>query len=124
MARIVQKFGGTSVGDLDRIRHVAQIVKAEYERGNEVAVVLSAMAGVTNDLVAKVNAISRLHDTREYDVVVASGEQVTCGLMAIALQDIGVPARSWLGWQVPIRTDEVHGKARIRDIDAQRMIGQ
>lgn len=124
MARIVQKFGGTSVGDIDRIRHVAGLVKAEYERGNEVAVVLSAMSGVTNDLVAKVNEISRLHDTREYDVVVASGEQVTCGLMAIALQDIGVSARSWLGWQVPVRTDEAHGKARIKDIDPARMMSQ
>lgn len=124
MARIVQKFGGTSVGDLDRIRHVAGRVKAEYDRGNEVAVVLSAMSGVTNDLVSKVNEISRLHDTREYDVVVASGEQVTCGLMALALQGIGVPARSWLGWQVPVRTDDVHGKARIADIDPSRMIGQ
>jgi len=124
MARIVQKFGGTSVGDLDRIRHVAGRVKAEYDCGNEVAVVLSAMSGVTNDLVSKVNEISRLHDTREYDVVVASGEQVTCGLMALALQAIGVPARSWLGWQVPVRTDDVHGKARIADIDPSRMIGQ
>ena len=124
MARIVQKFGGTSVGDLERIRHAAGRVKAEYDRGNEVAVVLSAMSGVTNDLVSKVNAISRLHDTREYDVVVASGEQVTCGLMAIALQDIGVPARSWLGWQVPFQTDDVHGKARITDIDPSRMMAQ
>ena len=124
MARIVQKFGGTSVGDLDRIRHVAARVKTEYDRGNEVAVVLSAMSGVTNDLVSQVNAISRLHDTREYDVVVASGEQVTCGLMAIALQDLGVPARSWLGWQVPFKTDDVHGKARIADINASRMIAQ
>ena len=122
MARIVQKFGGTSVGDLDRIRHVAARVKTEYDRGNEVAVVLSAMSGVTNDLVSQVYAISRLHDTREYDVVVASGEQVTCGLMAIALQDLGVPARSWLGWQVPFNTDDVHGKARIADINASRMI--
>ena len=124
MARIVQKFGGTSVGDLDRIRHVAARVETEYDRGNEVAVVLSAMSGVTNDLVSQVNAISRLHDTREYDVVVASGEQVTCGLMAIALQDLGVPARSWLGWQVPFNTDDVHGKARIADINASRMIAQ
>ena len=124
MARIVQKFGGTSIGDLERIRHVAGRVKAEYDRGNEVAVVLSAMSGVTNDLVSKVNEISRLHDTREYDVVVASGEQVTCGLMAIALQDIGVPARSWLGWQVPFQTDDVHGKARITDIDPSRMMAQ
>lgn len=124
MARIVQKFGGTSVGDLERIQHAAGIVKAEYERGNEVAVVLSAMSGVTNDLVGKVNEISRLHDTREYDVVVASGEQVTVGLMAIALQNIGVPARSWLGWQVPVHTDDVHGKARIKGVDPQGIIGQ
>ncbi|NKB56084.1 MAG: aspartate kinase [Alphaproteobacteria bacterium] len=124
MARIVQKFGGTSVGDLDRIRHVASRVKAEYDRGNEIAVVPSAMSGVTNDLVGKVNAISRLHDTREYDVVVASGEQVTCGLLAIALQAIGVPARSWLGWQVPVHTDEVHGKARISGVDPQNIAGQ
>jgi len=124
MARIVLKFGGTSVGDLERIQHAAGIVKAEYERGNEVAVVLSAMSGVTNDLVGKVNEISRLHDTREYDVVVASGEQVTVGLMAIALQNIGVPARSWLGWQVPVHTDDVHGKARIKDVDPQGIIRQ
>lgn len=124
MARIVQKFGGTSVGDLERIQHAAGIVKAEYERGNEVAVVLSAMSGVTNDLVGKVNEISRLHDTREYDVVVASGEQVTVGLMALALQNIGVPARSWLGWQVPVMTDDVHGKARIKDVDPKGIIGQ
>ena len=124
MARIVQKFGGTSVADLERIRHVAGRVKAEYDRGNEVAVVLSAMSGVTNDLVLKVSEISRLHDSREYDVVVASGEQVTCGLMALALQDIGVPARSWLGWQVPFHTDDVHGKARIVDVDASRIVGQ
>ena len=82
------------------------------------------MSGVTNDLVLKVNEISRLHDTREYDVVVASGEQVTCGLMALALQDIGVPARSWLGWQVPFHTDDVHGKARIVDVDASRIVSQ
>lgn len=124
MARIVQKFGGTSVGDLERIRHVAGRVKVEYDWGNEVAVVLSAMSGVTNDLVSKVNQISRLHDAREYDLVVASGEQVSCGLMAIALQELGVPARSWLGWQIPIHTDDVHGKARITGIDPSRMVGQ
>jgi len=124
MARIVQKFGGTSVGDLERIRHVAGRVKVEYDWGNEVAVVLSAMSGVTNDLVSKVNQISRLHDAREYDLVVASGEQVSCGLMAIALQELGVPARSWLGWQIPIHTDDAHGKARITGIDPSRMVGQ
>ncbi|MBI08925.1 MAG: aspartate kinase [Rhodospirillaceae bacterium] len=124
MARIVQKFGGTSVGDLERIRHVAGRVKVEYDWGNEVAVVLSAMSGVTNDMVSKVNEISRLHDAREYDLVVASGEQVSCGLMAIALQELGVPARSWLGWQIPIHTDDAHGKARITGIDPSRMVGQ
>ncbi len=124
MARIVQKFGGTSVADLDRIRHVAGRIKAEYDRGNEVAVVLSAMSGVTSDLVGKVHEISRLHDTREYDVVVASGEQVTCGLMALALQNMGVPARSWLGWQVPVDTDDVHGKARITGIGGEKIVAQ
>ena len=85
MARIVLKFGGTSVGDLDRIRHVATLVKAEYDRGHELTVVPSAMSGVTNALVEKVNAVSRMHDTREYDAVVSSGEQVTAGLLALAL---------------------------------------
>jgi aspartate kinase len=116
MARIVQKFGGTSVRDLDRIKNVARRVKREVDAGNEIAVVVSAMAGVTNQLVDWVNGASRLHDAREYDVVVASGEQVTAGLLAVALQDLGVNARSWLGWQIPIRTDGVHGKARIGEI--------
>ena len=124
MGRIVQKFGGTSVGDLDRIRHVAGLVKREYDRGNEVAVVLSAMSGITNDLVGKVNSISPLHDTREYDVVVATGEQVTCGLMALALQNLGVPARSWMGWQVPVHTDDVHGKARITGIGIDGIVSR
>jgi len=122
MARIVQKFGGTSVGDLDRIRHVATLVKAEYDRGNEVTVVPSAMAGVTNGLIENVNAISRLHDTREYDAIVSTGEQVTAGLLALALQNIGVPARSWAAWQLPLRTDDMHGKARIKEIDAGKII--
>ncbi len=116
MARIVQKFGGTSVRDLDRIKNVARRVKREADAGNEIAVVVSAMAGVTNQLVDWVGGTSRLHDAREYDVVVASGEQVTAGLLALALQDLGVNARSWLGWQIPIRTDGVHGKARIAEI--------
>ena len=124
MARIVQKFGGTSVGDLDRILHVAQLVKREFDQGNDVAVVLSAMSGITNDLVAKVNAISPLHDTREYDTVVATGEQVTCGLMALALQNLGIQARSWLGWQVPIHTDDVHGKARITGVDTEGIVSR
>src|SRR5262245_50149950 len=111
MARIVLKFGGTSVGDTDRIKNVASKVKAEVERGNEVAVVVSAMSGATNQLVKWVNEIAPLHDAREYDVVVATGEQVTIGLLAMALQQMGVKARSWVSWQIPIRTDQAHAKA-------------
>jgi aspartate kinase len=117
MARIVQKFGGTSVGDIERIKNAAQRVKREVDAGNEVVVVVSAMAGATNQLVDWTRAISGLHDTREYDTVVASGEQVTAGLMALALHDLSIDARSWLGWQIPIRTDGVHGKARIEAIE-------
>ncbi len=117
MALIVQKFGGTSVGDLDRIRNVAARVKAEVESGNEVAVVVSAMAGTTNQLVSWARDIGPMHDAREYDTIVATGEQVTVGLLAIALQNLGVDARSWLGWQIPVHTDEVHGAARIQSID-------
>jgi aspartate kinase len=122
MAKIVMKFGGTSVADLDRIRHVAGLVKREVDRGNHVAVVVSAMAGETNKLVGWVRELSPLHDAREYDVVVASGEQVSAGLMAIALQNIGVSARSWMGWQIPVRTSAIHSAARIESIDAEGMI--
>ena len=118
MARIVQKFGGTSVADLDRIRNVAQRVKAEVDAGHEVAVVVSAMSGTTNQLVEWATTVGAVHDAREYDAIVATGEQVTVGLLAIALQNLGVDARSWLGWQVPIHTDDVHGAARIDHIDA------
>src|SRR5438105_2190133 len=121
MARIVQKFGGTSVADVARIKNVARRVKCQVDRGNEVAVVVSAMAGATNQLVDWTRDTSRLHDAREYDVVVASGEQVTAGLLSLALQDLGVDARSWLGWQIPIRTDDVHGKARIETIDVTEL---
>ena len=117
MALIVQKFGGTSVGDLDRIRNVASRVKSEVESGNQVAVVVSAMAGTTNQLVSWARDIGPMHDAREYDTIVATGEQVTVGLLAIALQNLGVDARSWLGWQIPVHTDEVHGAARIQSID-------
>jgi len=122
MSRIVMKFGGTSVADLDRIRNVAARVRREVDAGNEVAVVVSAMAGVTNQLVAWCQGLSPLHDAREYDTVVATGEQVTTGLLAIALQEIGVEARSWQGWQIPIRTDNAHGKARIAGIDGAELI--
>ncbi len=121
MARLVLKFGGTSVGDVDRIKNVARRVKAVVEQGNEVAVVVSAMSGATNQLVKWTTEVARLHDTREYDTVVATGEQVTIGLLAIALQEIGVPARSWMGWQVPIRTDGAHGSARIESIDTSEI---
>ncbi len=121
MARIVQKFGGTSVQDVERIKVVAERVKATVEAGHEVAVVVSAMAGVTDQLAEWVTGISPLHDAREYDTVVASGEQVTSGLLALALQGVGVPARSWLGWQVPVRTDDSHGKASIAKIEADEL---
>jgi len=117
MAKIAMKFGGTSVADLDRIRHVASLVAKEVSRGHQVAVVVSAMAGETNKLVGWTREISPLHDAREYDVVVAAGEQITAGLLAVALGAIGVPARSWTGWQIPIRTSAMHGSARIEGID-------
>ena len=134
MAIIAMKFGGTSVADLDRIRHVAGLVKREVERGNKVAVVVSAMAGETNKLVAWTNEAARptldaadgkllqpIPDQREYDVVVAAGEQVTAGLLAITLNAMGVKARSWLGWQIPIETSAVHGSARIEGVPATDM---
>jgi aspartate kinase len=122
MPRIVMKFGGTSVADLDRIREVALRVKREHNAGNQVAVVVSAMAGATNRLVGWCQTLAPLHDAREYDAVVATGEQVTAGLLAIALQEIGIEARSWQGWQIPIRTDAAHAKARIVSIDASDLI--
>jgi aspartate kinase len=122
MARLVMKFGGTSVADLDRIRNVARHVRREINAGQEVAVVTSAMAGETNKLVALCRAASVLHDAREYDAVVSSGEQVTAGLLAIVLQNMGIDARSWLGWQVPIHTDAAHGVARIADIRTETLL--
>lgn len=121
MALIVQKFGGTSVADIERIRNVANIVKREYDRGNQVVVVVSAMSGKTNELVAWSEALSKLDNDealKEYDSVVSSGEQVTSGLLALALQSMGLKARSWLGWQVGLITSSMHGKARINDIRA------
>jgi aspartate kinase len=121
MSLVVMKFGGTSVASLERIRNVAQHVKREVDAGNRVAVVVSAMAGVTNQLVAWVREASPLHDAREYDAVVATGEQVTAGLLAIVLQSIGIQARSWQGWQIPIVTDAAHGAARIREIPGEKV---
>ncbi len=121
MARIVVKFGGTSVADPAKIEKAADKVVREVERGHEVAVAISAMSGVTNQLVEYCNSITKDHDVREYDTVVSSGEQVTAGLMAIALQKRGISARSWMGWQVPILSDEVHSKARIQGINTDAM---
>jgi aspartate kinase len=117
VARIVMKFGGTSMAGTERIRSVARRVAREVAAGHQVAVVVSAMAGETDRLVGFCKEASPLYDPREYDVVVASGEQVTSGLLAIALQAQGVRARSWLGWQLPIRTSDAHASARIEDID-------
>jgi aspartate kinase len=116
------KFGGTSVADLDRIRNVARHVKREVDAGYDVAVIVSAMAGVTNQLVAWCKDAAALHDAREYDAVVATGEQVTAGLLAIVLEGMGVNARSWQGWQLPILTSNVHGSARINDINGAEIV--
>jgi aspartate kinase len=122
MARLVMKFGGTSVANIERIRNVARHVKREVDEGHEVAVVVSAMSGKTNELVGWVNEANKHYDPREYDAVVASGEQVTSGLLAIVLQEMGIPARSWQGWQIPIETNDAHGSARIARIDGAGLI--
>ncbi len=127
MSRLVMKFGGTSVADLERIRRVARLVAAEVATGKSVAVVVSAMSGKTNELVAWTDGAGRAAEglpesDDEYDAVVASGEQVTAGLLAMTLRNLGLNARSWMGWQVPILTDEAHGKARIDDIPADNLL--
>ena len=121
MALIVHKYGGTSVADLDRINAVADRVKATVDAGDRVAVVVSAMAGTTDRLVSLVRSAAPLHDAREYDTVASAGEQITAGLLALALQSRGVTARSWLGWQIPIRTDGGHGRARIEEIETDEL---
>ncbi len=118
MSRIVMKFGGTSVADLARIRYSARHIKREVDAGHQIAVVVSAMAGTTNQLIEWCNEASSLHDAREYDAVVSTGEQVSAGLLAIILQDMGISARSFSGWQVPIKTSNVHGAARIEGIES------
>jgi aspartate kinase len=118
MGRLVMKFGGTSVADVERIRNVARHVEREVRAGQEIAVVVSAMAGTTDQLAGWCRQAAHVHDAREYDAIVASGEQITSGLLAIVLQDMGIPARSWQGWQVAVKTDGVHGAARIVSIDA------
>ncbi len=122
MARLVLKFGGTSVANIDRIRNVARHVKREVDAGHEVAVVVSAMSGKTNELVGWVSEAAPLYDKAEYDAVVASGELVTAGLLAIVLKGMGLPARSWAGWQIPLVTDGAHGSARIAGIDGTNII--
>jgi aspartate kinase len=122
MPRLVMKFGGTSVADLDRIRNVARHVKREVDAGYDVAVVVSAMSGVTNQLVAWCRDAAVLHDAREYDAVVATGEEVTAGLLAIVLQGMGINARSWQGWQLPLLTDNAHASARIAGINGDELI--
>ena len=127
MSRLVMKFGGTSVADLERIRRVGRLVAAEVAAGHKVAVVVSAMAGKTNELVAwtdgsgpAANGLPASDD--EYDVVVASGEQVTAGLLAMTLRNMGLPAKSWMGWQIPIIADDAHGRSRIEDVEADKLV--
>jgi aspartate kinase len=122
MGRLVMKFGGTSVANIERIRNVAQHVKREVDAGHDVAVVVSAMSGKTNELVGWATEASPLHDAREYDAIVASGELITAGLLAIVLQSLGIQARSWQGWQIPILTDDAHASARITGIDGDELI--
>src|SRR5215470_15530265 len=122
MGRLVMKFGGSSVADIERIRNVARHVKREVDAGHEVAVVVSAMSGATNRLVEWCREASVLHDAREYDAVLASGEQVTSGLLAIALQAMGIQARSWQGWQLPIKTSDAHASARILDVNGEELV--
>ena len=119
--RLVMKFGGTSVANLDRIRRAAKRVGVEVAKGYEVIVIVSAMSGKTNELVGWVNETSPLYDAREYDAIVSSGENVTAGLMALTLQEMDVPARSWQGWQVPLRTTDAHGAARIEEIPTENL---
>src|SRR5436305_3206307 len=122
MGRLVMKFGGTSVANIDRIRNVARHVKREVDAGHDVAVVVSAMAGATNQLVAWCREAAPLHDAREYDAVVSSGEQVTAGLLALVLEGMGINARSWQGWQLPILTSNAHAAARIEGINGEELI--
>src|SRR6476661_5127225 len=122
MGRLVMKFGGTSVANIDRIRNVARHVKREVDAGHDVAVVVSAMAGKTNELVAWCKDASPMHDAREYDAIVSSGENVTAGLLAIVLQNMGISARSWQGWQLPMYTSNAHGSARIAELNGSEIV--
>ena len=121
MPRLVMKFGGTSVANLDRIRNAAERVRLEVAKGYDVIVIVSAMSGKTNELVGWVNDTSALYDAREYDAVVSSGENVTAGLMALTLQEMDIPARSWQGWQGPVQTTSAHANARIEAIPSENL---
>ena len=121
MPRLVMKFGGTSVANLDRISNAAQRVRSEVEKGYDVIVIVSAMSGKTNELVGWVNETTPLYDAREYDAVVSAGENVTAGLMALTLQEMDISARSWQGWQVPVQTTDVHSNARIEEIPSKNL---
>ena len=121
MPTLVMKFGGTSVANLDRIRRAAKRVGVEVAKGYDVIVIVSAMSGKTNELVGWVNETSGLYDAREYDAVVSSGENVTAGLMALTLQEMDIPARSWQGWQVPVKTTSAHSAARIEEIPPENI---
>src|ERR1700727_1367332 len=124
MGRLVMKFGGTSVANIERIRNVARHVKREIDAGHDENGSVSKIVGKTNELVEWCREASPLHDAREYDAVVASGEQVTAGLLAIALQAIGIQARSWQGWQLPIKTSDAHASARILHIDGSELVNR
>ena len=124
MPRLVMKFGGTSVANLDRIQNAAERVRVEVEKGYDVIVIVSAMSGKTNEMVGWVNETSPLYDAREYDAVVSSGENVTAGLMALTLQEMNIPARSWQGWQVPVKTTNAYANARIEEIPRENLDAQ
>ncbi|MGB0798410.1 MAG: aspartate kinase [Planktomarina sp.] len=124
MPRLVMKFGGTSVANLDRIRRAAKRVGVEVAKGYDVIVIVSAMSGKTNELVGWVNETSPMYDAREYDAIVSSGENVTAGLMALTLQEMDIPARSWQGWQVPVKTTDAHANARIEEIPTDNLLGK
>lgn len=122
MARLVLKFGGTSVGDIARIRKVARLVKSQRDAGHEIAVVVSAMSGETNKLVAMAREVAAVPNLREYDTIISTGEQVTMGLLALALQEIGISAQSFLGWQIPLRTDAQHSNAWIEEVAGEKLL--
>ena len=121
MSRFVLKFGGTSIADIDHIRKIANLIKEEYNKGHELAIVVSAMAGTTNELVSWAAEISNNYDKEEYDVVVSAGEQITAGLLSIAVKNLSIPVRSWLSWQLKINTNDSHGSARINSIDTKEL---